>query len=452
MEAQTQPMNDGAQGSAPQPQRDRRQNRPRNKSGYYKTDPVPAEETKPLQQQGTSDMNQDSQEKTQRQNYGGQRQGNIRGERTSFQPKVQATQNGESNGTAPQSPKENGRPKNRRQKQNNPREEGGNKRNYQKKKDEPLDKQETSDKQESLNERFNNSEAIEKNHPSVRNPHAAHQIAEAARMEQLLPSGKLSKEVREKIQKVSEVVPSLEPEEVYTALEENGFDEEKTIASLLEINGKVTHDNGVARPKWANVVRKGTKHDSTAYEPPRSNRPQQQPRSGSPKFPLNSQSPNVHQSLVMEAFVSSGMVDPEMVVQSLTLAIQHQLQMIQEQTKMLTVLQNELTVITQSGTNERENLLQEREELSQRKAQLEEELQKVQIRMEQVEHALEENKKKKADKINTITQDNMVAALLKKSTLPALAQLPGPTDVNQPQTQQRPIGQRQQGQRRSYNQ
>jgi hypothetical protein len=448
MEAQTQSMNDAAQGSAPQPQRDRRQNRSRNKTaGYYKTDPVPTEETKPLQQQGSNDSNQDAQDKSQRQHQGGQRQGNIRGERTSFQPKAQTTQNGESNGSPTQSPKENGRPKNRRQKQNNPREDTGTKKNYQKK------NQDAPEKQESYNERFDNSEVIEKSQPAVRNPHMAHQIAEAARIQQLLPS-ELSKEVQEKIKKVRDVVAldCTNDHEIYAVLEENHFDEEKAISSLLEPNGKAVHDNGVARPKWTNVVTKGIKHDYPVIEPQRNR--SQQPRSGSPKFPVNSQTQNVHpvdnRSPVMEAFVSSGMMDPEMVVQSLTLAIQSQLQLIQEQTKMLTMMQNELTVITQSGTSEREQLLQEEEDLRHRKAQLEEELRKVHIRMEQVEQALEENKKKKADKINSITQNNMVAALLKKS--PALAQLPGPTTVNQSQVQQRPVAPRQQGQRRSYNQ
>lgn len=439
MEAQTQPLKDTAQGAGSQPQRERRQSRPRNKTtGYYKTDSVPTEEAKPQKEQGTNESNQESQDKSQRQN---QRPGNIRGEKTSFQPKGQATQNGESNGTASQSPKENGRSKSRRQKQNNPREEAGTKQNYQKK------NQEVPDEQESFNERFDNSDVIEKGQPVVQNPHMAHQIAAAARIQQILPST-LSEEVQEKIRKVKDVVPltPLDDEaahhEIYAALDMNDFDEEKAIATLLEANGKTTYN--LPRAKWSNIVKKGVSTTGTETQH------NKQPRSNSPKFSMNSQTQNVPPpgSSVVEAFVSSGMMDPEMVVQSLTLAIQHQLQMIQEQTKMLTLMQNELTVITQSGTSEREQLLQEEEELRQRKAQLEEELQKVHIRMEQVEQALEDNKKKKADQINTITQNNLVAALLKKS--PPLAQLPAPANRDQAQ-QQRPPRQ-QGGQRRAYNQ
>jgi len=253
----------------------------------------------------------------------------------------------------------------------------------------------------------------------------------------------MSKEVQEKIGKVRDVV-GLKYEEVYAALEENDFDEEKTIASLLEANGKDTH--ATRTTKWASVVRKGMKPEVPVIEPQRT-RAQQQ-RSSSPKFPLNSQPQNAHQSPIMEAFVSSGMMDPEMVVQSLTMAIQHQLHMIQEQTKMLTMMQTELTVITQSGTSEREHLMQERDDLTRRKAQLEKELHSVHIRMEEVEQALEENKKKKADQIQSITKNQVVAQLLKKS--PALAQITGPTDAHQDQPQ--PIAQRQQGQRRTYNQ
>jgi len=447
MEAQAQQnKNEGGQGSVAQPQREKRQNRQRNKpAGYYKTD-VATEEAKPAQQQGSNDANQESRDHPQRQNQGAQRQGGNRGERN-FQAKGQAPQNGEGNGSASQSPKENGRAKNKRGKRNNDRDEGGNKKNFQK-------GQEGS--HDAVNERFDNSETMEKGQPTVRDPHRAHQIAEAARIQQLIPSGTMSPEVQEKIRKIREVVPQ-KFEEVYAALEENGFDEEKTLTSLLEGQG------GQSRPAWANVVKKGTKLETPVEQPQRNNRAQQQQQqpknANNAKFVNNAPAaqtaprPVDNRSPVMDAFVSSGMMDPEMIVQSLTMAIQNQLQMIQEQTKMLTMMQTELTVITQSGTSERQQLLREQEDLRQRKAQLEQELHAVHHRMDEIDEALEENQKKKAEKISNITQNNMVAALLKKGS--ALPQLPAPESFQEqepsPVQQQVRTGARQANYRRNYN-
>jgi len=110
--------------------------------------------------------------------------------------------------------------------------------------------------------------------------------------------------------------------------------------------------------------------------------------------------------------MQTNVVDPEDIVHSLTSAIQNQLQMIQEQTRMLTMMQTELHTITQSGTSERQSLLNEKDQLKQREQELLRELDQIRHRMEQVEQALEENQKKKAERINSITQNNFVASLL----------------------------------------
>lgn len=83
------------------------------------------------------------------------------------------------------------------------------------------------------NERFDNSTVIDAvDLPS--DPHKAHQVAEASRIQKLVPSG-IPKEVEIKVKRIQEVVgKQFQFHVIYGALEDLGYDEQQTVTYFLD--------------------------------------------------------------------------------------------------------------------------------------------------------------------------------------------------------------------------
>jgi len=445
--------------SASQPQRERKGTRPRNDrnakpKSYYKVDVTAPQETLPQNGTATTESNEQiSQEKAQQRQNGGQRtQGNTRHEKV-YQPKsgnTQATLNSSSDSIGENvaranngSSRDNGS-RSKQNQRNQQREDGSSKRNYQKKTKEREQKEKEGD-ENFENERFDNSTT---NTPLElpRDPHKALQVAEASRIQQIIPSG-VPVEIQEKVKRIQEIIgKKIESHVIYGALEDLGYDVERTVTFFLEKRneaafsekGKHEEDRNTKKEdtekvapgiRWTNIVKKGMKpgnveeennQEDNRYPPP------PQKNTNNAKV-IN----NPVRSPMMDTLINAPPADPEDLVNNLSLAIANQLKMIQEQTKMLTLMQSELSSITQTGSSEKEQLLTEKENLKVREAELYASLDEVHHRMEEVDHLLEENQKKKAERINSITNNNLVASLLSKKPI---ASAPKPA-ANQQQQQ-----------------
>jgi len=431
--------------TAPQPQREKRVSQRRNdKDGpkaYYKTDLVNQEQTPQQNEVKNEAANAISQEKTQQRHNRGQ-QGN-RSEKV-YQPKSGGSSPSELNGNLPQgSPKENGRTKrNLRKTTSLNKEDGGGKKSYQKK-NKDQENQKEGEEEKGGNERFNNSSTSE--HKELQRDHRAQQVAEASRLQKAVPSGVVPKEIQEKVKRIQEIIgKDYEFHVVYGVLEEEGYDEEKTISLFLErknesgqVENKQSSSKNVGSERWTNIVKKGIKgpynedsateevkgppqsikaHQNNKVPPPNSdnNHPKNPPKN--PNQTVNHPNNQPQRSSIMDSFVTQQVVqtvDPEEVATSLSSAIANQLRVIQEQTRMLTLMQNELSSITQAGTTEREQLSSEKEMMEQRETQLKQELNEVHRRIQELNQLLEENQKQKAQKINSITSNEMASFLLK---------------------------------------
>jgi hypothetical protein len=254
------------------------------------------------------------------------------------------------------------------------------------------------------------------------------------------------------VKRIQEVIGDLEFHVVYGALEDLGYDEEKTVSFFLDKKPAMVkkeaakdrrsrereeasrRDAPQTNQRWTSIVKKGLKtqygfFDENASQEPE---PQRAVRNG------QAHAPHQESSVQRPANTTSvPQMDSEDMVTSLTMAIASQLRMIQEQTKMLTLMQNELSNITQTGSSEKEQLLNEQEMLRQREAQLLDELEDVRRRMDETERLLVENQKKKAERLNSITQNNYVAQILRTQVAAPLA-LPAPAHPGgQHQPQQR---------------
>jgi len=195
----------------------------------------------------------DSQDKRQ----GGQRQGN-RQEKV-YQPKTGGlqAQNGDTNA---QSPKENRkRDKKARQKEN-----GSGKK--------PQKGEDQKSGTPTINERLDNSSLVDG--IEINNPHRAHQVAEASRIQQLVPTG-ISREDQEKVKKIQEVVgKNVELHIIYGVLEEFNFDVDRTVSYFIE-KLQQEKDSGKLQTaaRWSSVVKKGIKTEYAdephSQEPPK---------------------------------------------------------------------------------------------------------------------------------------------------------------------------------------
>lgn len=438
-----------------QPQRDRKTSQRRGeKNGtgktYYKTDLVNQAEPTAQIHEAADSSNQPSPEK--RQN--GQRQ---QANRSVYQPK-----GGNSSGNYPndsngsQSPTENGKARRPRSKQQGgqgqQKEDGGNRRSYQKKKDHENQQEEDG---KGTNERFSN---VSEQKEVILDPHRAQQLAEASRLQQIIPNKSISLEIQEKIKRIQEMFgKELEWHIIYGVLEDLGYDEDKTVAYFIDKrDASGQHERKQAMPVktapgsgWASVVKKGIKPSHSEEIPPEETKvaPQHPSKGHRPKTPpptpqvnpLPNNQPNVHpanqpnihsanqpnihpanqpignqRSPIIDSLLSQQThVDPEEIVSNLSSAIANQLKMIQEQTKMLTMMQSELSSITQSGSSEREKLLNEKQMMQERETELQQELAHVRERIRELDILLEENQKKKAERISAITSNGVVASLLK---------------------------------------
>jgi len=407
-----------------QPQREKRAPRKGAANGqkaYYKSDLVEGEPTPQTEQVNQEPSDQNTREKIQhRPNTNAHKQQPNRSEKM-YQPK-------ERSATGSPSPETNGenkeiaRPKrNPKPKQGNQRvPDGGNKKNYQKKKETPRESEEQG------NERFNNASVVDRQDVSSRDPHKAQQVAEASRLQQIVPSG-ISPEIEEKVKRIQEVVgKSIEFHVIYGVLEDVNYDEDRTISHFLEgskgksgkrDSGKQTTSNVPTSQPWTNIVKKGISkswaEESINEDEAINSRPH---HNGGHQSAQRSFHPAAHQPVV--ATPAPAPSDPEELVTNLSSAIASQLKMIQEQTKLLTTMQSELANITQTGLNERESLLSERTLLEQRAESLHSELAQVEARVGEIEILLEENQKKKAEKLTNITNNSLlVASLLQNKSM-----------------------------------
>jgi len=409
----------------PQPQREKRTPRNRNDKNvkpktYYKTDVVSPEEVKeskePIKEPEKEITEQSAtQEKYQaRQNL---KQPVNRPEKV-YQPKKNGTTNSV-NEPVGQSVHDNGKVP-RRNYQKGKQQEGGNKKESKK-------QQETEEVQEKIgNERFDNSSDVKE---VTKDPHKALQVAEASRLQEIIPSG-VHVEVQEKVKRIQEIVgKDVEFYVIYGALEDLGYDEEKTVSYFLEKKSQIAKEvkqekqdpKASVQPgtRWTNIVKKGIRtygyYDETALENG-FREPEERPKNNSGRFRNKSALPNGPVTM-----------DAEELVTNLSVAIAAQLQQIQEQTKLLTVMQNELATITKNGKTERENLLAEKQQMKRQESELLAELDSVHERITEIDLLLEENQKKKAERISNITSNNLVASLLKKPGPPMGA----PTNTQQ---------------------
>lgn len=282
------------------------------------------------------------------------------------------------------------------------------------------EKKEATASNSGFNERFDNSGGVLEEAPD---PARAAQLAEARRLQQLIPTG-LPEEIAQKVQKVAEVVPG-EFHSIYAVLESCGFDEAKTIEYLLhnkkndrrtskEEEEEDLQNKVLPGVHWTNIVKRGLKaySDSASSSGYHGSRQHQQHSS-------QHVSRETIMNMVQENMNAMPGMDTEAIVSSLASAIALQLEQIQRQTQMLFAMQSELNSITQAGGDEVNQLLEQKRALEQREKQLYEELNEVKRRLRKIDLDLENKHKEKSARITQLAEKSKQIGILKEPVFDA---------------------------------